>query len=79
MPEIDKRGKLDEGVFAYRATKDGRVLLYWHDRHVKTLAGTEAQKLLASLDGLDDKAAQLAMAKATGNFKHGNERRTPKG
>ena len=74
MGEIDKRGVLDEDVFSYRALKDGKVFIYWHDQHVTTLAGKTAQKFLGKIDGLEGKAAQLVMAKATGNFKHGNER-----
>ena len=72
MSKIDKRNKLDEEVFSFRQTKDGRVMLYWHDKHVKTLAPTEAQKFLKKISGLDGKDAQLVMAKITGNFKHGN-------
>ena len=73
---IDKRGKLDEGVFSYQATQDGRVLLYWVGRHVKTLAAKDAQKFLNAIDACaTEKAAQLVMAKATGNFKRGNERK----
>ncbi|MBC8100040.1 MAG: hypothetical protein H7Y11_11405 [Armatimonadetes bacterium] len=74
MDEIDKRNKLDEECFAYRETKDGRVMLYWYERHIKTLAGKEAQKFLSRIDGLEGKAAQLVLAKFTGNFKRGNER-----
>ncbi|MCC6612769.1 MAG: hypothetical protein IT320_04775 [Anaerolineae bacterium] len=74
MGEVDKRGKLDDDVFAYQVTKDGRVRLFWHERLVKTLAGDDARKLLSKLDGLDGHDLQLALAKATGNFKRGNER-----
>lgn len=75
MSGIDRRGKLDALPFDYRATKDGRVLLYWNQRHVKTLAGAQAQEFLARAESLDESGAQLLMAKATGHFKHGNERR----
>lgn len=74
MSNVDKRGKLDEGIFDYRVTKDRRVMLYWQDKHIKTLAGKEAQRFIEKIDGLDDHDAQLVMAKATGNFKRGNER-----
>jgi hypothetical protein len=74
MTEIDKRNRLDEEVFSFREAKDGRVMLYWHDKHIKTLAGGEAQKFLKRIEGLEGKDAQLVLAKATGNFKHGNER-----
>jgi hypothetical protein len=74
MSNVDKRGKLNEDIFDYRLTKDGRVMLYWQDKHIKTLAGKEAQRFIEKIDGLDDHDAQLLMAKATGNFKRGNER-----
>ena len=74
MSEIDKRGRLDDDPFEYHATKEGRVLLYYEGKLVKTLAGKHAQKFLAQIDGLEDKDAQLIMAKVTGNFKRGNER-----
>ncbi len=71
---IDKRNRLDEEVFSFQVRKDGRVVIAWYQKPVKTLAGAEAQKFLRRIDGLEGKAAQLVMAKATGHFKHGNER-----
>ncbi len=73
---IDKRQKLQEEPFDFQITKDQRVLIYWHGKQVKILAGKTAQKLIAILDGLSDDAIQLVLAKATGNFKHGNERQS---
>ena len=75
---VDKRGVLEEEIFDYQTTKDGRVLLYWYDKHVKTLSGKNAQKFLARVSGLEGHAAQLVMAKVTGNFKRGNERHASK-
>jgi hypothetical protein len=75
MGEIDKRNKLDEEFFSYWETKDGRVMLYWYEKHIKTLAGKDAQKFLSRMEGLEGKDAQLLMARITGNFKRGNERR----
>jgi hypothetical protein len=60
--------------FSYRAQKDGRVRIAYHGTVVTTLAGKEATRFLVMVDA-DPDAAQLLMAKATGNFKHGNERR----
>ena len=74
MSENDKPSALDEEVFTYTATKDGRVLIYFHGKYVTTLSKMKAQKFLAQVDDADDRAAQLVMAKATGHFKHGNER-----
>lgn len=71
--KTDQRGKLDEQPFAYRVTKDGRVLISWHDQQVTTLAGKDAERFLTRLEGADTKQAQLIMAKVSGHFKHGNE------
>ena len=74
MPEVDKRGKLDEQPFDFQITKDGRVLIYWDNRLIMTLKGQPADKLIAKLDGADESRIQLALAKVTGHFKHGSER-----
>ena len=72
---VDQRGKLDEQPFDYQITKDNRVLLFWQAKHIKTLAGTEARKFIDKMETLDEAEAQLLLAKVTGNFKRGNERR----
>jgi hypothetical protein len=74
MGSIDKHNRLDEEPFSYRAAKEGHVILYWQGKAVKTLSGSVAEKFLKKIDALEGKEAQLLMAKATGNFKHGNER-----
>ncbi len=74
MAEIDKRNRLDEEVFSYRVNPENKVFIAWHGKQVTVLKGKDAQKFLSRLQGLDAKAAQLVMAKITGNFKHGNER-----
>jgi hypothetical protein len=72
--EIDKRGILQEDVFDFQVTKANVVLLYYHNKHVKTLRGKSAEKFIKQIDAADRIAAQLLMAKVTGNFKRGNER-----
>ena len=71
---IDKRGRLDEAVFTYRATKDEKVFISWHGKQVTTLSGARATRFLVEIAQADANAAQLIMAKATGHFRHGNER-----
>jgi hypothetical protein len=70
---IDKRGRLDEEIFSYRESKD-KVFIFWHKKQVMILKGQQARKFIDKIAHLDGKAAQLVMAKITGNFKHGNER-----
>lgn len=74
MAEEDKRNKLKETVFTYLANKDGKVFIYWHGKQVKILKDQEAKSFLSKIALLDHTAAQLVMAKLTGNFKRGNER-----
>jgi hypothetical protein len=74
MPEVDKRHKLDEDVFAFTSTKNGKVFICWHGKQVKTLSGQDAERFLDKISGLNHKDAQLLMARVTGNFKRGNER-----
>ncbi len=61
-------------VFDYRATKDGKVFISWQGRPVTTLAGQKADLFLSRAEGLDGEDLQQVMARATGNFKRGNER-----
>lgn len=74
MSDHEKPSALDEEVFTYDATKDGRVLIYFRGKHVTTLSKLKAQKFLSQIEDAEDRTAQLIMAKATGHFKHGNER-----
>lgn len=71
---IDARGKLEEEPFDYQITKDKRVLLYYDGKLIKTLSGKSAVKFIAQIEDADWQDAQLILAKATGNFKRGNER-----
>jgi len=74
MSNIDKRNRFDEDIFSYRARKDDKVFISWQGKQVTILRGKEAQKFLVNVADADRRTAQLVMAKATGNFKHGNER-----
>jgi len=71
---VDKRGALDEEVFACRITKDNKVFISWHGKQIMTLSGEKAEDFIAKIAGAEGKDAQLIMAKITGNFKHGNEK-----
>lgn len=50
-------------------------MIAYEGRQVKTLSGTTAARFIARIQGAGEIDAQLQMAKVTGNFKHGNERR----
>lgn len=61
--------------FSYRTTKQGDVFIDHDGRHVVTLRSEAAERFLERVVAASADDAQLAMAKVTGNFKRGNERR----
>jgi hypothetical protein len=64
--------------FSYRITKYGKLFVKWHGKQGKrevVLRGPRAEKLISELSAMDPEQRQLALARATGDFKRGNERR----
>ncbi len=61
--------------FDWQVTKDGRVRVFRGGREVLVLGGARADKLVAELAAADDEGAQQLLARATGNYKRGNEKR----
>ena len=71
----DVRDRLVDDPFSYRVTKSGEVMISRGGRPVLTVGGAAGVKLLKALDATTtDAAEQLVLAKATGNYKRGNER-----
>ncbi len=63
-----------ESPFVYRVTKDGRVLIERKGRTVTVVTGRSAKVLISKLKGSDPGAIQQLLARATGNYRRGNER-----
>jgi hypothetical protein len=72
---MDARGRLAEEPFGWERRSDGSIVISHGGRTVTTLRGAAADRFAARVVGLDPTAAQHLMARATGNFKRGNERR----
>ncbi len=70
---IDKRGKLAEEPFDVQITRD-KVLVRFRGRLVRTLTGADADEIRDAV-GTGPEAVQLVVARKTGNFKRGNERK----
>ncbi len=64
-----------DDAFRYTTSKDGRVHIFHRGKLAKVLKGSAAQQLLERFSGGDAASAQRLMAKATGQYKFGNERR----
>jgi hypothetical protein len=61
--------------FVFVRTSDGRVVIRRDGRQVTVLAGVRASRFLSRVEDGTEARAQLEMAKATGNYRRGNERR----
>lgn len=68
-------GAAPSPAFAYRRRKNGEIEILHHGRLASTLRGREAERFLAVAESGPDAAAQQLMARVTGNYKRGNERR----
>lgn len=65
---------LVDDPFDYQVTRSGLVLVTRSGRRVATIAGSRAARLIDRL-GHDDDTDQQLLARATGNYRQGNERR----
>ena len=75
MKEMNAEGKFSEEVFSYKTSKDNKVFLFWFGKQVMILKGKDSEKFLSKISGVEFQESQLIMAKVTGNFKRGNEKK----
>ncbi|MCO5219245.1 MAG: hypothetical protein M9953_14830 [Thermomicrobiales bacterium] len=59
--------------FEWHAAKSGKLLIYRNGVLVTTISGDKAAPIIAKL-GDDENANQQILARATGNYRRGNER-----
>lgn len=64
---------LDDDPFDWQVTKAGKILIFRRGRQVAVVAGPRADRLQPLLEGGPEQAQQ-ALARATGNYRRGNER-----
>ncbi|WP_034346383.1 hypothetical protein [Deinococcus misasensis] len=74
MP-IDQHDALKEHPFEFQVHSDGKLFVYHEGKHVRTYRDPQASKMLKQLEKASPEQQQLLLAKATGNFKRGNERK----
>lgn len=58
--------------FDYTVRKNGEVVITHHGQTAATLRGRRAEQFLSKVDDANE---QQLMARVTGNYKRGNERR----
>jgi hypothetical protein len=66
---------LESEPFSFRERKDGSVMIEWNGKRASVLTGARAARFLQTVAGADAARRQIEMARVTGNFKRGNERR----
>ncbi|WP_270219787.1 hypothetical protein [Lactococcus lactis] len=76
MNNIDRRNKLEEQPFTYNITKKKTVRIFYFGKPVVILKENKAEQLIERMEEVDfdEFEVQLLLAKATGNFKRGNEK-----
>ena len=70
----EERGLLLTDPFDYRVTKQGGIIVSRGGRPVMTVGGRSAALMVAALQRADDSQVQHLLARATGNYRRGNER-----
>jgi hypothetical protein len=65
--------------FSFVTRGDGTIVISYHGAPVTILRGKAADRFTTRMGGADAPAAQQLMARATGNFRRGNERRPARG
>ena len=65
---------LGQEPFSFSLRKNGLVQVMYQGKVVMSLNDKAAIRFLGRMEGLNSRAAQLLMAKTTGQFKFGNEK-----
>ena len=65
---------LADEPFSWLTRADGAIVIRYHAAPVTVLRGRTAERFATRVASADDATAQQLMARATGNFKRGNER-----
>ncbi|NBC25232.1 MAG: hypothetical protein GVY08_00080 [Bacteroidetes bacterium] len=75
----DTRNILEEQQpFDYKEIKDSKLQVFFHGKMIAILRGKDYGKFQRLKNSRDTYQIQLFLAKATGQFKHGNERKQKK-
>lgn len=70
----DARGRLVTDPFDYRVTRLGGLIVSRGGHPVMTVGGHVAARLVAALQRADDAQVQQLLARASGDYRRGNER-----
>ncbi|HYG71625.1 MAG TPA: hypothetical protein VEC15_04975 [Actinomycetota bacterium] len=73
----DRRGRLTTDPFTHHVSKDGTVRVSRGGRVVATIGGPRGERLIRAIEAATSaEDVQQLLARATGNYRRGNERTT---
>lgn len=61
--------------FSFKITKDRKVLIFRDNKRIKILKNKWSQEFIRQQHSLTEEQIQMKLAKITGHYKHGNERK----
>lgn len=64
-------------AFSFKITKDDKLQIYKNLTYITTLKGSNAQSIITKIsESTTYEEVQIILARATGNFKRGNEKKS---
>lgn len=64
--------------FVFKETKAGDIIIYHHGKQATILRGARAEKTRKGLEASSFQQQQQLLARVTGNYKRGNEKKAKK-
>lgn len=74
VTNVDQRNRLESDPFSFKFTKENKLLIYRWNKQIKVVAGKASTRFRKLVEKENEEEIQLALAKLTGSFKHGNEK-----
>jgi len=64
-----------DNPFNFSKTKDSKIIIRRSGKTIKILGVSQSGKFLERISGKSEEAIQIELARVTGNYKRGNERK----
>lgn len=66
--------KINDNTFSFKETQN-KVVIFWKNIQVMILKDAKSEEFLNKISNKNEDQVQLELAKITGNFKRGNEKK----
>lgn len=65
---------VEDQAFTFQESKEGKIIIFYYSKQIMIVKDQRAHTLSRKLANASLEEQQMILAKATGNFKRGNER-----